>query len=299
MPKRYSTARGREFGERLRAAIAQAGLTSRQLANLLGWQEAKVSDMVNGKGGVTTLELALVLGVCRVPESEREYLLNLFPATELDGWWQPHGRCVPVQTHTARTNLAAAKTLVSWHPHAIPDLLRTAEYAHGVLTASATVPITELDERLRALHEMQELLRNGLDCTFYIHQFALELQVGGREEHVVQLQHLMRMANWEKIRILIVPAAAGAHAGMAGPFTQLKFTKYQPLIWTTTENSSLFVEEEHAVAGYEAVLHALSETSLDDEQSMKWISRRCVRLQESDRGEDVIREREDERFPPL
>lgn len=299
MPKRYSTARGREFGARLRAAIARAGLTSRELAELLGWQEAKVSDMVNGKGGVTTLELALVLGVCRVPESEREYLLRLFPATELDGWWQSHGKCAPVRSHTAYAQLVVAENLVGWHPHAIPDLLRTAGYARGVLAASATVPAGELDERLRALQEMQGLLRNGLDCTFYLHQFALELQVGERDEHVAQLHHLMRTANRKKISIRILPAAAGAHVGMAGPFTQLTFPKYRPLIWTTTENSSLFVEEERAVDGYEAVVQALNEISLDEDQSMKWISRRCVRLQEPDGAQDVIREDEDEPFPPL
>lgn len=298
MPKRYSTAAGREFGERMRAAIRQAGMTSRQLADLLGWQEAKVSDMVNGKGGVTTLEVALVLGACRVPASEREYLLSLFGAIELNGWWQPHGKCSPVRSHTACTHLAAAESLVSWHPHAIPDLLRTPAYARALLAASATVPTAELDERLRALQEMQALLRNGLDCTFYIHEFALELQVRGREEHAVQLQHLMRMANWKKIRILIVPAAAGAHAGLAGPFTQLKFLKYRPLIWTTTENSSLFVEEEHAVEGYEAVVQALNEISLDEDQSMKWLSRRCVRLQETAGADDVTRDG-DEPFPPL
>jgi plasmid maintenance system antidote protein VapI len=299
MPKRHSTARGREFGERLQAAIMQADMTSRQLADLLGRHEAKVSDMVNGKGGVTTLELAMVLGICRVPKPEREYLLNLFPATELNGWWQPHGKCTPVRSHTASTNLVAAKTLVSWHPHAIPDLLRTADYARGVLAASATVPATELDERLRALQEMQDHLRSGLDCTFFVHEFALELQVGGREAHIAQLQHLMRMANWKKIRISVVPAAAGGHAGMAGPFTQLTFSKYQPLIWTTTENSSLFIEEERAVEGYEAVVQALDEISLDDEQSLRWISRRCVRLQEPDGAEDVIRRDEDGPFPPL
>jgi hypothetical protein len=146
---------------------------------------------------------------------------------------------------------------------------------------------------------MQELLRNGPDCTFYAHEFALELQVGGREEHIAQLQHLIRMANWKKIRILIVPATAGAHAGMTGPFTQLTFPKYQPLIWTMTENSSLFVEEKHAVEGYEAVVQALNEISLDQDQSLKWISRRCVRLQESDGAEDVIHKDEDEPFPPL
>jgi hypothetical protein len=166
-----------------------------------------------------------------------------------------------------------------------------------LLAASATVPAAELDERLGALRDMQELLRNDLDCTFYIHESALELQVGSREAQVAQLQHLMRMANWKRIRILILPAAAGAHAGIAGPFTLLKFAKYQPLVWITTENSSLFAEEEHAVQGYEAVVQALNEISLDEDQSMKWMSRRCVRLQEA--AETEAASSDDEPFPPI
>ncbi|MEU3645181.1 helix-turn-helix transcriptional regulator [Lentzea sp. NPDC034063] len=297
MPKRYSTVRGREFGEGVRTAIARAGMTFRQLADVLGWQEAKVSDMVNGKGGVTVVEIAVVLGVCRVSETEREHLLSLFPVTDASGWWQPHGRCAPVRSRTALTHLAAAESLVSWNPLAIPALLQTDGYACRLLAASATVPATELGERLQALHEMQELLHAAFDCTFYLHEFALEHQIGGREEHITQLHHLMRMASWTKIRILIVPAKAGAHAGIAGPFTQLTFPKYPPLIWLTTENSSLFVEEEHAVKGYQAVVRALDEISLDDDQSLKWMSSRCVRLQELDDTEDLTRG--DEPFPPL
>ncbi|RDI31862.1 hypothetical protein DFR72_103262 [Lentzea flaviverrucosa] len=298
MPLRYSTVRGRAFGEGIRAAIAQSGMTGRELADVLGWQEAKVSDMVNGKGGITFQDVVLVLGACRVPEPERERLLDLFPDRELDGWWQPHGKHMPIRPRTARTHLAAAESLVSWHPHAIPDLLQTTDHARVWLTASATVPATEVDERLRALQELQELLRNGVDCTFYIHEFALVLQVGGHEVHVTQLCHLMLMANWKRIKVLIVPAAAGAHAGIAGPFTQLKFPKYQPLIWATTENSSLFVEEKSATDSYESVIQALGKISLDQDESTAWLSRLCVRLQEASGAERVTGE-DDEPFPPL
>src|SRR5687768_11443029 len=50
MPRRISTTRGREFGSGLRAAIAGAGLSSRAAAELADWDEAKLSDLVNGKG---------------------------------------------------------------------------------------------------------------------------------------------------------------------------------------------------------------------------------------------------------
>lgn len=281
MPKRSSTARGREFGEGMRAAITNSGLNARQIADVLNWQEAKVSDVVTGKGGVSRLEVAMLLSVCRAEATERDRLLELFPERDSSGWWQLHGKCAPARPRTALTNLAAAETLISWHTHAVPVLLRTADYMRAVLTASATVSTDEVEERLHVLQEMQKLLSDGLDSTFYIHEFALDLQVGTPEEHIDQLQHLMLMSNWKKIKVLVVPSAAGAHAGIAGPFTQLKFPKYQSLVWTETENSSLFVETKEAVGGYADVIRALDEVSLDEDESRDLIVRRCVRLQEA------------------
>jgi hypothetical protein len=298
MPKRSSTARGREFGEGMRAAITNAGLTAREVADLLTWQEAKVSDVVTGKGGVSRLEVALLLGACRTKADERDHLLELFPERDMSGWWQLHGKCAPVRPRTALTHLAASETLISWHTHAVPVLLRTADYMRAVLTASATVSVDELDERLRVLQEMQKLLSNGLDCTFYIHELALDLQIGEPEEHIGQLQHLMLTTNRKKIRILVVPAAAGAHAGMAGPFTQLKFPKYESLVWTETENSSLFVESKEAVGGYADVIRALDEISLNEDESRDLIVCRCVRLQEGDDADDAAQRDSGEPFPP-
>ncbi|MET8764885.1 DUF5753 domain-containing protein [Lentzea sp. NPDC004782] len=299
MPRRISTARSREFGDGMRAAIANSGMSARELADLFGWHEAKVSDAVMGRGGVTLLEVALMLGACRVNVNERDRLLELFPSRDLSGWWQLHGKCMPVRSRTALTNLTAAKTVISWHTHAVPVLLRTAEYMQALLVASATVPAEELAERLRALQEMQRVLSNDLECTFYIHEFALDLQVYGREVHIRQLQHLLLIANRKKIRVLVIPAAAGAHAGMAGPFTLLRFPKHQPLVLVETENSSLFVETEEAVGGYDEVVRALDSVSLDDHESIDLIARRFVRLQETRSRTTVGREDISDIFPPL
>ena len=299
MPKRYSTARGREFGDGVRAAITQTALTAREIAGVMGWQEAKISDMVNGKGGVTRLEVAVLLGLCGIPPAERDHLLALYPARHLEGWWQPHGKCAPVRPRTALTHLAVAKTLIGWHTHAIPAPLRTADYMRALLIASATVPAGEIEERLLALREMQELLRNGLDCTFFIHELALDLQVGELDDHVGQLQHLLRMANRKNIKLLIVPTSARAHAGMGGPFTQLTFAKFESLVWMENENSSLFVEKKDQVKGYEAVARALGEVSLTEDESMNLIARRCVRLQAAGEADEETHEGPDETFPPL
>ena len=71
MPQRSSTARGREFGDGVRAAVKASGMPARRVAELAGWQEAKLSDFLNGKIGCTETELALLLGVPADPRRER------------------------------------------------------------------------------------------------------------------------------------------------------------------------------------------------------------------------------------
>ncbi|SDM36006.1 hypothetical protein SAMN04488074_12094 [Lentzea albidocapillata subsp. violacea] len=273
MPKRTSTARGREFGAGVRAAIAGAGLTSRAAAEIVDWDEAKLSDVVTGKGGASQLEIATLLGACRIKAAEVAHLLSLYPVAHVKGWWQPHGVCAPVWLRTAVENLAVAETLTSWHTHAVPLLLQTVDYMREVLLASSTVPEAELQERVKAQLAMQELLRGGKKCTFFIHELALHLHVGGAEVHAGQLLHLLLMAKWANTTIRIVPAALGAHPGMAGPFTHMTFAKYEPLVWVDTENSSLFAEAKDAITGYEKVIRALDAKSLDEAASKALIVR--------------------------
>lgn len=280
MPKRSSTARGREFGEGMRKAIANAGLTARDVAELLDWDEAKVSCALTGKGGVSKLEVALLLGVCRVEAAERDRLLALFPVRQIQGWWQQHGACAPVRPSTAHAHVAKAKTLICWQPHVVPIFLQTDAYMRELLVASATVPAAELEERLRAQSELRALLGNRLACTFFIHEFALQLQVGGPAAHADQIHHLMFMANWKNIEIRIVLAEAGAHAGVAGPFSQLKSTKYEPVVWLEAENSSLFIEKKESITGYEAVARELDRVSLDGQKSIEFVGRLHTRLRE-------------------
>ncbi|MGW6928448.1 helix-turn-helix domain-containing protein [Lentzea sp. NPDC054927] len=262
-------AHGREFGDGLRAAINASGMTARRIAEVLDWNEAKVSDFVNGKGGCTEIELALLLGVCRTPPEERDHLLELFHAAEeTRGWWQRHGSCVPVRLRTLVEQVAAAKTLTTWHPHGLPVFLQSVDYMRAAISASANVPAEEIDQRVKAGQQLQELLSGrGLQCTFYIHEQALHLPVGGHDAHVGQVHHLLLMTVRSNVKIRIVPTAIGAHAGMSGAFTRLTFKTYEPLVFLEHENSTLIEEDKAAVDGYEEVVRSLDSASLDADQS--------------------------------
>lgn len=273
MPKMVSTVRGREFGAGLRAALASAGLTSREVAEILDWDEAKISNALNGKGGVDQLEVALLLGVCRVRADEVAHLLALYCEKNVRGWWQQHGTCSPIRLRTVVEQLKVATTLTCWHTHMVSPFLQTTDYMRAALCASSTASVDELEERVQARLAMQELLQRGVKCTFVIHELALHLPVGGAEVHAGQLLHLLFMANRPNIRIRIMPVARGAHAGLAGPFTRLTFGQFQPLVWVETENSSLFAEATEAIKGYEMVVRALDDGALDEDASRELIIR--------------------------
>ncbi|GGU35606.1 hypothetical protein GCM10010178_29770 [Lentzea flava] len=107
-----------------------------------------------------------------------------------------------------------AKTLVCWQACVVPDFLQTPAYARSAIIASCNEPAAELDERAKAQLETQQALRRpGVQCTYFIHELALRLPVGGHDVHVEQVHHLLRMAVRSGITIRIVPAAIGAHAG--------------------------------------------------------------------------------------
>ncbi|MGW6936108.1 DUF5753 domain-containing protein [Lentzea sp. NPDC054927] len=217
--------------------------------------------------------MAVLLGACRTALPEREHLLKLFRETEVKGWWQQHGTCNPVRLRTAVGHLAVAESIVSWQTHVVPSFLQTGSYAREVIAASVNVRANELEDRIAAQVEMQRLLWRISECTFYIHELALSLQVGGRDVHVEQLRHLLFAGNRPSFAIRIVPAGVGAHAGMNGSFTKLDFERHESIVWLQNENSSLFVEDESAVAGYGAVVRRLDEISLDVEQSKVMITR--------------------------
>jgi hypothetical protein len=267
MPKRFSTARGREFGDGLRAAIAATGMTSRAVAELVGWQEAKVSDLVNGKGGATELELGVLLGVCRTPPDEREHLLSLFNETSLKGWWQDHGACTPIRPRTLIEQERTAKKLVSWQMSLVHGLMQIPDYARAVIAASPNVPADEVAERVDTRSARQDVLRSALKCVFYVHEPVLMAPVGGQEVMDAQLRHLEKLTERSYIEIRVVPLSAGAHAGLAGSFDLLTFHKYEPVVFLESENSSLIIEAPAAVKAYQQVVDALDRIALDAEQS--------------------------------
>ena len=275
MPKLSSTVRGRELGNALRTAIANTGFSSSlALAERLDWDPSKLSVLLNGKGGVSAVELGILLGICGVDPTECDRLLSLLPVAHVKSWLQVHGTCPPVHHRTLVENIGAAKTLISWRGLALPELLQTPAYMRAAISASPNIPRDEIEARVEARLTMQKQLRRSeLTCTFYVHELALSLSVGGPDVRREQLHHLLRRAVWSNIVIRVMPTKIGAHVGMDMAFTHLTFNKYEPVVCVECENTTAFIEDEDSLVGYATTVRALTDSSLDAEESKALIAR--------------------------
>jgi transcriptional regulator with XRE-family HTH domain len=260
---------GREFGEGVRHAIEQTGMTHRKIAEELGWDEAKLSDLVRGKGGVTQADLERLLGYCRVPPLEARHLIALFHETRENGYLKiSDGDQVP----TLLTQECLSNEIMVWSMNLIPGHLQTVDYMRAVIEGEARKKSVDYEKVIAAKLERRNLFLRGRTFVFYIHEQALRLPVGGRDVMEDQYLHILMMAQRDDITVRIVPTAIGAHAGVSGSFLRLGYEKFEPVIFLEGKNSGLFLEDAKSLAVYASVLKVLDAQAMDPEQSMALIN---------------------------
>jgi len=164
---------------------------------------------------------------------------------------------------------ARATALYEFQAVLVPVLLQTAGYARAVLSRSATVPQEEIEERVAARLERQEVLNRPRAplCSFFLHEDVVRLPVGGLEVMAEQLHYLLQMSVWPNVAIRVVSTSVGAHAGGAGPFTVLVVRDFKPVVYLENETSSLFLETPAEIQAYRGIVAALNDTALDARHS--------------------------------
>ncbi|WP_330271815.1 helix-turn-helix transcriptional regulator [Lentzea sp. NBC_00516] len=271
MPRRTSTVVGREFGEGVRNAIERTGLTHRKLAEELGWDEAKLSDLVRGKGGVTEAELMQLLGYCHVGPPEIQRLVVLYRETRQRGFLKlPDGP--PDQLPELLKQEVLANKITVWTLNLVPGHLQTTDYMRALIVGGVRKESVDYEKLIAAKLERHKLFHWSRTFVFYIHEQALRLQVGGPDVMKDQYIHLLAMAQRSYIDIRVVPNSVGAYAGASGSFLKLGYEKFEPAVFLEGETSGLFLEDTKSLAVYSSVLKLLDDQALDPEESKGLIS---------------------------
>ncbi|MGH3706647.1 MAG: helix-turn-helix domain-containing protein [Pseudonocardiaceae bacterium] len=269
-----STIRSRELGDGLRRAIEQAEMNGGHAAHVLGWSPSKVSRLMAGKRNASEVDVAAILGMCRVTGQERDRLLELCQERNTPGWLQQYGSRLPTQLITLINHEDQAVVYSDIQPMLVPGLLQTGDYARAVISRVANVPAEEVDDRVAARLTRRSLFSREQPArfTFYLHESVLRTPAGGPAVMSGQLHHLLQMAVRPYITLRVVPAAFGAHAASAGPFILLEFAEFRPVVYLEGETSCLFLEKKEEVAAYRLILRALAETTLGERESRELIA---------------------------
>jgi hypothetical protein len=287
MDDRQPTVRSRELGEGLRAAMKSAGMGVRDLGRRLDWPHPRVSHLLSGKRGGSELDVVSVLVACNVKREERERLMTLCRELGTQGWLQQYGSQLPEQLRTYVDHETKATDIWGLQLAIVPGLLQTEDYARAVIRKSVHAPTQEVEGRVQA-----RLTRQGIfnkypppRITYYIHETVLRVVVGSAAVMSDQLHHLLRMAVRPRLEIRIIPCAAGAHAGMAGPFMLMEFPAFTPVVYLEGELSAVFLEQQDQIDGYRRILSALAATALDQQESRDLIAALATELYREDQDD--------------
>jgi transcriptional regulator with XRE-family HTH domain len=269
MADREPTIRSRELGEGLRQAMEKAGLSGREVAQLLDWSPSWVSRLLSGRRGCTEADVGSFLGVCRVKGKERARLMALVREQDTPGWLQQHGSNLPKQLVTLIDHENKATAISVFESAFVPGLLQTGEYARAVISRCANVPPDEVGDRVAARLARQSLFSRERPphCSFFLHEHVLRTPVGGPAVMAEELDRLQRMSARPHITLRVVPTAVGAHAAMTGAFWLMDFADFKPVVYLESETASLFLEKLEETRAYRNVLNALAETALPEGQS--------------------------------
>ncbi|WP_153427252.1 helix-turn-helix domain-containing protein [Streptomyces alkaliphilus] len=215
------------LGRRLHDLREQAGLTYEEAARALDVTHATVRRMEKAQVGLKVPYVEKLLRLYGVQDSgEIDAFLGLAREANRPGWWHRYRDVLPDWFSAFVSLEAEADQIRAYEPHYVPGLLQTEGYATAVLRAGMPHAPREEVERLVALRmSRQELLERKDPPLLWVVMDETVLRRPLGRPHVMreQVGRLIEAAAQPRVRLQIMPFAAGLHPAMYGPFHLFRF----------------------------------------------------------------------------
>ncbi|MEU7517161.1 helix-turn-helix transcriptional regulator [Streptomyces sp. NPDC042898] len=207
------------YGSELRRLREEANLGQAELGSILYCTASLIGQIETAKK-VPTRQFSERLDAALMTGGLFSRLVGLVLKSQLPTWFQPY------------TEMEAKATYIStYQSQLVYGLLQTPAYARAVLGARTEA---DLDAKVAARIERQRILDRETPPLVWVvmSEAVLRQQIGGREVMRNQLAHLLSMQEREWVKIQILPFEAGAHGGLMGSFTLLRFEDDPDLVYT-------------------------------------------------------------------
>jgi len=270
------TMRRRQLGAELRDLREKAGKTQEDVWEWTNVPTTTISRYETGKRRVPITFLKAVLPLYGVGSPHAEALEKLAREAHERGWWAAYGDTVPDWFANYLGMETAADELWTYESEYVPGILQTRRYTEATRVAMSAADPLEVSERLVAVRAARQKRLTGDEAMILravLNEAVVRRQVGGPDVMREQLAYLVEIAVLPNITLQVLPFATGAHPGMLGPFTALRFPQ-EPLntIYLELDGGALYWEKPLAVGRYTATFRRLTELALNEEDTISFIS---------------------------
>lgn len=250
------------LGNQLHQLRESRGITAEQAAEAIRGSHSKISRMEHGRVGFKERDVADLLTLYGVSDSEeRAALLNLARQANTPGWWHAYADILPSWLEPYVGLEAAASVIRTYQIQLVPGLLQTEDYARALIQQGSAATEDQVGRRIELRVSRQEVLSgpNPPQLWAVVDEGALRRPVGGRDVVRGQLEHLIEMADHPSVTLQILPFTAGSHSAMGGPFTILRFAEpdLHDVVYIEQLTSALYLEKPSEVDSYLEVMEQL------------------------------------------
>jgi transcriptional regulator with XRE-family HTH domain len=265
------TVRQRRLARELRQLRDHTGLTIEQVAEKLALSASTISRMETAQVRVRVLELQALLDVYGVTGTHREELLQIARERRQRPWWQEY-RELPNLPLAARE--ADAASILQYSALLMPGLLQTKAYAGAVLGAiRLDAKAGDIERRLELRMDRQALLTSEDPPEYWavLDEAVLRRAVGGRTIMHEQLQRLIDATELPNVTLQVLAFESGAHAGMDGEFTILRYLDPDDpdVVYIENTGGDMYVEKTDVTRRYNVIFDHLRATARNPGDSIR------------------------------
>ena len=267
-----STAYSRDLGDELRRLREKfTGLTGHAFAEQLGWDPSKVSNIEKGKARASEIDLVQYLMTCGRDSHHFEAFRERYRYA-----FDPYVLQVSDNLRTIAMAEAMAKKITSFDGLTVPGLIQIPEYARALFTEGGHTAPEDVETYVQHRIDRQAIMTrpDRPECLFYVHELALQLQVG--DERIMEEQYLRMLFNTHIVRI--VPMSAGPGPIRMSPRMLLSFERLVPLAYSETDLARVFAHDGAAIADSREFFKWLDSRALDEGQSKSLLTSYISRL---------------------
>ncbi|MER6166114.1 helix-turn-helix domain-containing protein [Streptomyces violaceorubidus] len=268
--RREPTARQVRLATELRRLREAAGLNSRQAAELLGVAPAQITHIESALAGVSEQRVRRLASHYACTDEEFVDALVAMATERSTGWWEEYRGLLP----TPFLDLSELEHHSRFLRHVailyVPGLLQTEDYARAVFSARLpALTAEELEVRIQHRKARQAF---AIPYEAVIHEAALRIRVGDRDNSKAQLARLAALSEADHITVRVIPfdldnfaRASSTMTYVSGPLPKLD------TVVRDAPHGSVFIDSEAQLNAYRTRFRMVEAVALEPARSRDFI----------------------------